>query len=113
MSTTITAELLSEASEAAAEEVDETALYDVLSDPQRRRALAALRTCGGVLALADLAMEVARMEADEDEASFSKDRAQNVEIALYHNPVPRMADAGVVELDEERRVVRLHDAVSA
>ncbi|NHN49917.1 hypothetical protein G9464_20315 [Halostella sp. JP-L12] len=112
MSTEATTELISEASEVAAGVADETVLYEVLSDPQRRHALAALRRCGGTLALADLAMEVARMEAD-DETAFSKEYAQRVEIALYHNHVPRMTDAGVVEFDEERRVVRLHEDVLA
>ena len=108
-----TTELLSDASEAAAEETDETVLYDALSRPQRRFALMALRTCGGAHALADLAMEVARLEANDEEVAFSKERAQNVEISLYHNHVPRMVDAGVVEFREDRRVVRLHDDLVA
>jgi hypothetical protein len=94
---------------------DDTVVYEVLSHSHRRFALLALRTCGGVLALADLSMAVARMEADDDGTPFSKDRARNVEVSLslYHDHVPKMVDAGVVECDEDRRVVRLHDDLLA
>ena len=112
MTTEATTELLSAASDVTAED-DDTVVYEVLSHSHRRFALLALRTCGGVLALADLSMEVARMEADDDGTPFSKDRARNVEVSLYHDHVPKMVDAGVFEFGEDRRVVRLHDDLLA
>lgn len=83
-------------------------VFEVLAHRRRRYALRALRTAGGMLALADLAMEVARAEAEEEGTSYSSDRARRIRITLYHNHVPKMADADIVEFDEERNVVRLH-----
>jgi len=87
-------------------------VYEVLSRSHRRFALLALRTCGGVLALADLSVAVARMEADET-GRRSRRTAPGTSRSLYHDHVPKMVDAGVVEFDEDRRVVRLHDDLLA
>lgn len=75
-------------------------IYAALADADRRRLLAVLQREGPSAGLASLARELAaRTERERDEDHYR--------IILYHNHVPRLESAGLVEYDDERAAVEL------
>lgn len=77
-------------------------------DRLRRDVLASLQQAGVPLSLADLAIELARREADAEDEMWQ--RAECYWIELYHNHAPALEAAGLVEYDRERRTVSLSEA---
>lgn len=77
-------------------------------DRLRRDVLASLQAAGVPLSLADLAVELARREADAEAETWQ--RAECLWIELYHNHAPALEAAGVLEYDRERRTVSLSEA---
>lgn len=78
------------------------------ADRLRRDVLESLQAADVPLSLADLAMELARREADADDEPW--ERAECYWIELYHNHAPALEAAGLVEYDRERRTVSLSAA---
>lgn len=74
-------------------------------DRIRRRVLESLEAAGCPLGLADLAVELARQEAGPGADAW--ERAECRWIELYHNHVPALEAAGLVEYHRERRTVAL------
>ncbi|NHN46002.1 DUF247 domain-containing protein [Halostella sp. JP-L12] len=88
--------------------VETDALFEVLSRERRRYALYCLQRYRNPMALADLADEVARMEHDaRSVAAVPEEEVKSVYMNLYHTHVPKMADAGVAEYDQDGDAVRL------
>lgn len=78
---------------------------DLLADRRRRYALRVLSARGGALALSDLATEVAAREYGTRSVDASSNVVERVHASLYHDHVPRLADAGVVSHDQDRDTV--------
>lgn len=78
----------------------------VLADHQRRRVLDILQDASEPLGLADLARDLARQELSTEEGDVSE-VAKRYRIELHHKHVPKLADAGYITFDEERRTVAL------
>ncbi|QLD88914.1 hypothetical protein HWV07_07675 [Natronomonas salina] len=79
---------------------DRDELFEVLTHRRRRRVLALLRGADGPASLSEVAAELA---ADSE----CEDSAERVEITLYHRHVPKLAAAGLVAFDADRRTLTL------
>lgn len=93
-----------------ADDVDE--ILVALSHHQRRETLDILREAGCPLAVADLSVELARKLEDFHSEHEAKKRAEQLQVELYHCHVPRLAEAGLLEYNEDRRVVTLTETAS-
>ncbi|QLG63387.1 DUF7344 domain-containing protein [Halorarum salinum] len=82
------------------------ALFAVLRDRRRREALSLLVEHDSI-ALADLADELAVAEFDARLPEIPPAAVKRIYVSLYHDHVPRMADAGLVAYSQERDVVAL------
>lgn len=86
-------------------------VYEVLSKPIRRVALAVLTQKNEPISLTDLAEELVRrdagLEAGGCTAETDWDAIERTRIALYHSHVPKLEDAGLVEFDGLQKSVRL------
>lgn len=85
--------------------------FDVLGHPYRRHAVRVLDDHGCDLALADLADETAVREFDARISEISSERVRSVYLSLYHNHVPRLSEADVVEYEQEYDVVSPTDSL--
>lgn len=81
-------------------------IYGILAHHRRRVAVACLDE-HGPLALGDLADVVASAEHDKPVAEISEDEVLDVHVDLWHSHIPKLAEANVVELEQEREIVRL------
>lgn len=87
-------------------DVNEDGQFRLLADDRRRALLAVLDPDGPPVALADLARQLAALESES--ATDSEGRladARRISRSLYHVHVPKLADAGVVSFDADRRTV--------
>lgn len=84
-------------------QVHETAnnTLEILAHHRRRYALQCLRKCENPIALADLADEVASREYDEPLAELSAETVKRVYLSLYHTHIPKLADEGFVQYNQE------------
>ncbi len=83
--------------------VDET--LSLLASQRRRLLLSVMATYGQELTLPDAAEEVAVREAGQNVRELSAERIATVYISLYHDHLPRLVDAGLLEYDQERDLV--------
>jgi hypothetical protein len=88
--------------------LDET--FELLAHERRRRVITCLRE-HGTLTLADLADEIAEREHDAPISKIPKEDVLHVYSSLWHTHVPKLAEAGVVEYDQDRDLVSLGDSV--
>ena len=70
-----------------------------------RHVLESLQDAGVPLSLADIALELARQETDVENDVWT--RAECHWVRLYHNHVPTLEEAGLVEYDRDRGTVSL------
>lgn len=84
---------------------DWTNAFTEPADHLRRSVLKSLQDAGVALSLADLAVELARGDVEPDVDVW--ERAECLWIELYHNHVPALEAAGLVEYHRERRTVSL------
>ena len=87
----------------------DSVLFRCLSHSRRRHVLDCLNESERPLALADLAEDVADRETDAPRAEIADEAVTDVHVALHHNHVPKLVDAGLVDYDRERNVVALTD----
>ncbi len=83
--------------------VDDT--LELLAAHRRRHLLEVMRTYDDELTLPDAAEEVARRETNRSITDLSAERIAEVYISLYHDHLPRLVDAGLLEYDQERDLV--------
>lgn len=79
----------------------------VLLHEHRRFVIAYLRDHDRPIALADIARAIASWEDDSAEKLEVLDRAESIFISLHHRHIPKMADAGFVEYNRDRKTVAL------
>lgn len=85
----------------------QSAIYSCLSSSRRRYALYCMRDAEKALSLADLAEDVANMETEMPKHEIDKKAVKDVYLSLYHRHVPKLADAGLVQYDQELDMVSL------
>lgn len=89
--------------DASAEALDDA--FELLADQRRRLLLAVMRTYGEELTLPDAAEEVAVRETGLNVTNIPAERVREVYLSLYHDHLPRLVDAGLLEYDQERDLV--------
>ena len=89
--------------EESTESLDEA--FELLAHTRRRLLLEVMRTYDQQLTLPDAAEEVAVRESGRSVTDLSAERVANVYISLYHDHLPRLVDAGLLEYDQERDLV--------
>lgn len=85
----------------------DTALFDALSDAHRRFVVSYLDERDEPVSVDALADELARRNADDQDDEVSEERRKSLYLALYHQHIPRLVDAGLVERDRETGAVSL------
>jgi hypothetical protein len=80
---------------------------EALAAPRRRAVLRALLSAGGSLSIEDGAARVAARENDRHPDGVEPIEARLVAIDLQHAHLPKLAEAGLIEVDTERRVASL------
>lgn len=80
--------------------------YEALADEDRRTVLSTLCESGTALSLSELAVELAQEESGPTEIGGG-DAVERHEIELYHRHLPKLDDVGLVDFDQERRLVSL------
>jgi len=88
-------------------DIDADALFNTLQDSRRRFVLSCLDTHRNPMALADLADELASWESDMELSEIPAEDVTSVYISLYHVHIPKLADVGLVEYNQERDAVAL------
>ena len=81
--------------------------FEALADDSRRHVLSALCRAETPLSLSELAIDLVNAETGPANPTSEDDPVRNRKIELYHRHVPKLADAGLVEFDADRRMVRL------
>ncbi|WP_136718488.1 DUF7344 domain-containing protein [Halorientalis salina] len=81
-------------------------LYDLLANQRRRYAISCLQDHGSI-ALPDLADEVVCYENDAPITEIPEKEVLRVYSTLWHAHIPKLAEAGVVEYDQEQDIVTL------
>lgn len=89
----------------APEELDR--LYTVLSNARRRAVLRHLIEEGGESTLSDLAEATAAEENGMPVVQLTSDLRKRTYVALYQCHLPKLADLGIVEYNQERGTVEL------
>lgn len=84
-------------------------LFDVLSNARRRFVIACLATHSKPLAVADIATELTCWECKTPSDQIPEEHVQSRYVALYHVHVPKMADVGILEYNQERNTIALVD----
>lgn len=85
-------------------------VLDLLAHQRRRAALACLFDHSQAIALADLAEDVAVRENEEPIGKIPKAEIQEVRLMLHHQHLPKLVEAGAVEYDQERDLIRIADS---
>jgi DNA-binding transcriptional ArsR family regulator len=89
------------------QQISQDAVFDILSNARRRYVLYYLRQAGEPVELGELANELAAWENDTTPDNLSKQQRKRVYVSLYQTHIPKLADAEMVEYDQERGTVTL------
>ncbi len=81
------------------------AVFDLLSSRRRRYLLESLAEHGYSLTLADLADEVSSRECAAHIAEIPEEDVLEIYLSLYHQHVPKLAEANVVAYDQNHDLV--------
>ncbi|MDJ1430913.1 hypothetical protein [Halostagnicola sp. A-GB9-2] len=90
------------------QEAPSTAVEDgleLLADQRRRLLLEVMQNYGESITLPDAAEEVAKRETGEPVSEISAQTVANVYISLYHDHLPRLVEAELVEYNQDRDLV--------
>lgn len=87
--------------------LSQSVIHELFSSDRRRLVVNYLvRDADGRCTLSDLAEYIAAIENGCDVEELSSDQRKRVYIGLYQCHLPKMDDAGVIEWDKDRTVVR-------
>jgi hypothetical protein len=95
------------AQESSTLSVDET--LEILQNNRRRLVLEYLHETGGTVELSVIADHVTATENDTDVSSITSTERKRVYVGLYQFHLPKMADMGVIDYDQDRGEVSLTD----
>lgn len=93
-------------------EIAADTIYELLSNRRRRYFLECLAEHGYSLTLADLADEVAAREHDAHVADVCEEEVLRIYLTLYHQHVPKLAEADVVRYDQDGDLVARGETAS-
>lgn len=82
-------------------------VFELLNSRRRRLVLYHLKQHGDGTTVTELSKQVAAVENETDVESLAKQQQKRVYISLYQTHVPKLADAGIIEHDEETGEIRL------
>lgn len=85
-------------------------VFDLLADQRRRYVLACLLDNTQSMALTDLAEDVAVRENEGTLTEIPEEEVQAISTSLYHIHIPKLVDAGAVEYDRNRDLVRISES---
>ena len=93
----------------ADERITTDTVFRLLSHAYRRALLDCLDDHGVPIAVADAAEAVAASNSTQSLDEIAAADVERVYVALHHVHVPMLAEAGVLEYDQDRNVVELTD----
>jgi len=82
-------------------------IFDLLSNPRRRFVISCLKRIDQPITITDLAAEVAAWEEDVPVESIEREQRKRVYVSLYQTHVPKLADAGTIDYDDDTGTVAL------
>lgn len=89
--------------------MSQDAAFDILSNARRRFVLYYLREAGEPVELGELAKELAAWENETTPSELTKQERKRVYVSLYQTHIQKLADADVIEYDQDTGMVRLAD----
>lgn len=92
-----------------AEDLTKGEIFDVLRNQRRRYVLQYLKRMDDPVELGDLATQVAAWEYDTTVDEVSSEQRKRVYTTLQQTHLDKMAEAGIVEYDADRGVIRSTD----
>lgn len=96
----------------SSEELSKDLIFDILRNPRRRYVLYYLKQESEPIELTALAEHVAAWENQTDTESLGNQERKRVYVSLYQTHVPKLADAGLVDYDEDAGTVALTSEAS-
>lgn len=91
----------------ATDEISSDVVYGLLADKRRRYTIHHMKQVEGPVSVGDLAERVAAWENGKTIDEITSKERKRVYISLYQSHLPTLDKEGVVDYDEERRVVSL------
>lgn len=91
------------------ERLSQDLIFDVLSSARRRYVLYYLREHGGKAEVTELATQIAAWEYDRDVDDLTSQQQKRVYVSLYQTHIPKLADIGIVDYDQDAGVVEMTD----
>jgi len=100
-------EAVSGTEQAGADELSLDLIFEILKNERRREVIRYLRDHEKQVTLSDLAEHIAALENDTDVASITSSQRKRVYVGLYQCHLPKMADMGIVQFNQNRGIVSL------
>lgn len=91
----------------ADDSLSQDVVFEMLHSPRRRYVLSYLTDQDDPVELDDLIARVAAREFDTSVEALSESERKRMYVSLYQTHVPKLANAGLVEYDDERGTVAL------
>lgn len=91
------------------ERLSKDVVFELLTSPRRRAVICYLKSIGGEATRGELAEHLAAAEHGIDPEEVSAQQRKRLYISLYQVHLPRMAEAEVIEYDEDRGTIELTD----
>jgi DNA-binding transcriptional ArsR family regulator len=88
-------------------ELSRDQIFELLSNPRRRMVLYYLREHGGSSTVTDLTREIASLEYDIPADELTRQQRKRIYVSLYQTHIPKLAEDGVIDYDEDSNAVRL------
>lgn len=86
-------------------------VFAVLSNQRRRTILSQLTTYTYPVPFEELVEIVAKQETETDSVKPSNEVYKQVAVDLYHIQLPKLADWGVIDYNENLRLIRLAETI--
>ena len=93
------------------ESLSKQTVFDILSNERRRYVLHHLLSKDGEADLRDLSLQVAAWENELEPDDVSRQQRKRVYATLRQTHLPRMAEAGIIEYDEDRSIATVTSQV--
>jgi len=91
------------------EPISKSHLFELLSADRRQEVLRYLDANGGTADLGELAEHIASLECDCAVSELGSQQRKRVYVGLYQCHLPKMAEAGVIDYDQDRGDVALNE----
>jgi hypothetical protein len=96
----------------ATADLTKSEIFDLLRNQRRRFVLHYLKTHDEAVELGDLATRVAAWEYGVDEAGVTSSQRKRVYTTLQQSHLPKLDEAGIVEFDSDRGIIRPREMLS-